>query len=101
MTPFVAGFSDELTKTAFVRAIGKTIAKHPGKALGASFLPIATYGGYQQGRAVGQGARYLAASKRGPSKAAFINFHKRLGLGRVPDKQVKKLSKNYRPEAFA
>lgn len=105
MTPFLAGFADEMNKTAgVIKGLGKAVAKRPLMALGLAYPAVAAYGGYQKGRAIGQGARYLAAGrtaggKIAPSRAAYTNFHEFLPHRAKPS-EIKKLHRNYRPEAF-
>lgn len=100
MSAFLDGFTDELTKTAALGSIVGAVARHPLRTLTMGIPFYAGYAGFKKGRAGGQRPRYLAASRHGPSKAALINWSKRLGLGKVPKKQVAALSRHHKPERF-
>lgn len=80
MTPaFVEAFADELLEKG--AGILRLVAKHPFAALqvggiGAATVPAAVEG-FQRGVG-GDKARYLQASKYGPSEAFSTNFHEAL-----------------------
>lgn len=110
MTPFLQGFASELTKEAVVgKALGKgalrVLKKHPIMSLmGASVLAstgMAAREGYKRGLHGGERGQYLRASRRGgPSRAAYTDYH-RLFKHKPSAKQVRRLSKHYKPGAFA
>ena len=99
-------FSDELlelTKTAGpARWIGRKVAKKPLHSLGALaiLLPAgaAGYQGYKRGRRSGKPARYLHASKRGPSRAFYVNWNKQMGRKKLKPHELRRLSEHYRKE---
>lgn len=105
-------FSDELgnlTKEAgpggfVLRGVGKAVRKKPLHALGAlaTVLPAVMAGsaGYKRGRAMGQPARYLRASRYGPSAAFWTNWHRLLRRKKLSKAQRRKLHEHYRAAAY-
>lgn len=101
MSPFLAGFADELTKVAVLGGLGKLVAKHPIKTLGAGALVGLTgYSaaqGYKRGKEPGEKPRYLMAGKEGPSPVYSTNYHQLFEHELKPHER-KKLSENFKPD---
>ena len=109
MTPFLNGFGDELIKVGGVAgalaSVGKGAVKHPLLALGAGTTLIgtglATRAGYRQGMSGEGKPRFIAAGvnkytgEAMPSDTAYTNFNTLFS-----NKKDKKVSKNYRENAF-
>lgn len=99
MKALLEGFADELHKHAGVLS---AIAKHPFAALqagaiGASTIPAAA-AGFRKGMS-GEKARYLGASKYGPSEGFYTNYHEALPHD-VESGERRRMSYHYRPSAF-
>jgi hypothetical protein len=100
------GFGDELIKLSVLGALGglgKLVARHPMQALGVGMLAgstgVAGASGFAKGLRGGEKGRYLAASKHGPSQAAYINYHP-LFEHKPTRAQLLRLHEHYRPGAF-
>jgi hypothetical protein len=111
------GFVTELIKLGGLAGLGggllkKTVglaAKHPLKALGVGMIVAPTALAYQnarkQGLEGGEKPRYLAAGRDESgriraSEAAYTNYHD-LFEHKPHPREVRALSKNYKPEAFS
>lgn len=84
MTPFIAGFSDELEKIAIASALArggagavKTLIKNPGKVLTGLFIGAGAYEGAKQARKAGKTRKGLR-----PSRAYYTNYSRALGVPR-------------------
>lgn len=92
-------FSDELTRLTKIAGplkwVASKAAKKPLHTLGALavLLPAAAagYQGYKRGRKAGKPARYLHASRRGPSRAFYVNWNKQMGRKKMKPHQRRKL----------
>ncbi len=99
-------FADELTelnKTAGpLRWIGRKAVKKPLHTLGALavLLPTVAAGvsGYKRGREAGKPARYLHASRHGPSRAFYVNWSKQMGRKKLKPHELRRLHEHYRKE---
>ena len=102
----LAAFSDEaigLMKTSgLATSLAKTVAKNPMRALGAGFVVIPAVGagvaGAKRGRAMGKPARYLMASRNGPSRSFYTNFNPLLSRKKMTELQRQRLHENYNRE---
>ena len=104
MTPVLAGFTDELVKTAgALSGVGKFIMNHKMLTLGgAAVLGLSGYQAmqaYTQGREVGQAPQYLSATPENPSPAFYANFHEGLPHPKSPS-EVNALSENLKDESL-
>lgn len=108
MTHGLAAFEDELSsltkKAGLASYVGKKVVKNPLHALGALsvVLPAAAAAsrGYSRGKAMGKPARYLKASRYGPSEAAYINWNRLLSRKKLRKDQLERLHENYSESAM-
>lgn len=113
MNQFLAGFGDELLKTAFVggalKFLGRQAVKHPILALGTAgtlaSTGISSAKAYKSGLRGGEKARYLHAQydprtrQAMPSDAALTNYNV-LFNRKVSPKEIKALHKHYDERKF-
>lgn len=105
-------FIDELTKLGGIGgALSKVVglaAKNPLKTLGVGMIVAPTAMAYhaasKQGLEGGEKPRYLAAGRDEsgrirPSEAAYVNYHD-LFEHKPHPREVRALSKNYKPDMF-
>jgi hypothetical protein len=104
MTPFVAGFLDELEKCGGVgKALLGTAVKHPLLTLGGLSVggaaALSAAQGYKSGLKGGEKGKFLQAEKDKPSDAFFTNYHQ-LFEHKPKPWQKERQSWNYNEQAF-
>lgn len=106
MNQVQASFADELLKTAGVGGALKWFLKKPNRAmmgLGALMVGGQSLSAANRARQMalrgGEAGRYLRATPHGASESAYANYN-RLFPQKATKKQIKRLHKNYKPEAF-
>jgi hypothetical protein len=118
MSHLLNAFADELTKEAGpISGIGKALFTRAKKGGGREFsgrraigtvmggailasTGMAAAAGRQRGLHGGEEGRYIAATRHGPSRAAFTNYHK-LFKHKPTAKQLEKFTKHHKASTFA
>ena len=108
MSTSLSAFSDELTELNKEAGVTKSVArkaiKHPLHTLGALAiaLPTAAAGvsGYRRGKRLGKPARYLKASRYGPSSAFWTNWSRLLTRKKMKPHELRRLSEHHRERAM-
>ncbi|RKX67350.1 MAG: hypothetical protein DRP42_00700 [Tenericutes bacterium] len=113
MSTGLDAFSDEVGQLiksagpgkAILKAIGKRVKKKPLQAAGGLFIAVpaamAAKGGYARGRAMGGPARYLQASRYGPSRSFGINWSRLNRRKKLSKSKLRALSEHYNPKSYS
>ena len=105
MNHILNGFTDELTKLAIAKSVGKVgkfMMKHPVSGLMIPMIAATSMAAgtaaYASGR-TGSKGRYLNASSRGAGGSAYTNYHG-LFKHKPTAKEKKRLTGRYKKGAF-